>query len=42
MGTSRTREAEIEQRDHVAIAPRKAIDLEPGLLHGMDGAGFKS
>jgi hypothetical protein len=40
--SARTREAEIEQRDHVAVAPRKANDLGLGLLPCMDGADFKS
>jgi hypothetical protein len=42
MDTSRTREAQIEQRDHVAVAPRKANDLGLDFFRGMDGAGCKS
>jgi hypothetical protein len=42
MDTSRTRKAQIAQRDHVAVAPRKANDLGLDFFCGVDGSGFKS
>jgi hypothetical protein len=41
MDTSRTSEAEIARREHVAVAPRKANDLGLDFFRGMGGAGFK-